>query len=71
MNRCCKTCKWARWDLTPKGRIRRNVSGRCDYPWFQIPPGPECEIRPQPNRIGIWPNMGSECRVWEKKGGGQ
>lgn len=58
MNRCCKTCKWARWQLTPTGRIRRGVCGRCEYPSFQLPPGPACEERIKPHRVAVWPTMG-------------
>ena len=31
MKKICKTCKYAKWQLTEKGNLKRNAPGKCQY----------------------------------------
>lgn len=56
----CKSCKWAKWQRTPKGNIRREVAGRCEYK-VEWPPIPYAQIYPRSDKISIWPKDGAAC----------
>jgi hypothetical protein len=79
---CCETCKWAKWELTPTGKIRKFVAGRCLFPVdkeaireflrVHLPQyaGGEEQLRDASLfdvRRGIWPSDGESCGVWEAK----
>jgi len=61
----CKTCKWAKFQRTPSGRIKRNVHGTCEYPPPIEPLKPACEIYKQSGRMAIWPELYQGCPVYE------
>lgn len=71
LTKCCKTCKWAKWELTPKGKIKQSEAGKCDYPKTILPAVPECENQVSAShfRYGIWTDMGDRCPVWQEKEG--
>lgn len=62
----CKTCRFARWELTPAGRIR-HTAGRCvaELPVVVAP----ISVRVQMGRIAIWADMGADCPVYEPNTG--
>ena len=65
----CRTCKWAKWQRTPKGSLLRNVHGICNYPPVAMPLQPECScanVQRLNDRYGIWPDEGKECPVYEQ-----
>jgi hypothetical protein len=73
MKKCCKTCIYSRWDLTPTGRIARDISGRCVV---QLPVVllPSCVtdatgFSHEWHRIGIVPDDGQRCPLWEENHG--
>lgn len=63
----CKTCKYATFELTPTGRIKRNLVGRCSVPAPAPPVAPACFVFSKPLRAGVWPDMGAACTAWESK----
>jgi hypothetical protein len=67
-NRSCATCNLAEFTRTPSGRIKANVSGRCQYEIAQpvlpacVPIGARHIVK-----YSIWPDMGAECPVYAPK----
>jgi hypothetical protein len=61
----CGTCRFAEWQLGPKGKRRPNVSGRCNY-LIPLPPVPGC-VKLTVGVTAIWPDMYDDCNVWEPK----
>ena len=66
-NKCCKSCVWARWELTPAGRITKNISGHCVYPYVPAPAPAALEV--QLSKRGIWADYGKECETYENNEG--
>lgn len=67
--KCCKTCKWAKWQMTNTGKISRIYSGECVYR-IVLPVMPECVMEPiHVRRGGIWPDLksGANCLTYEAK----
>lgn len=63
---CCKTCRWARFERTPTGRIVRRYAGRCAYPLPPPPVLPSSVIEYHaPYKGGIRPESGATCPVYE------
>lgn len=63
----CATCGNAEFELTPTGRIKRMIVGRCRAEIPALPVMPACAIRPEIRKSGIWPDMGDGCTFWVKK----
>jgi len=61
--KCCGTCAFAGWNLTPTGRIKRDESGRCFAP-FTPPILPVCIPPPTYRRQGIGADDGKECPLY-------
>lgn len=71
MKQSCKTCKFAQFQLTDKGNIKRKVSGKCNYE-IAIPKLPSAVTKSALNnnvfhKSAIWPDEGTECPTYEKK----
>jgi len=77
-DKCCKNCAWAQFERTPKGKITRNVAGRCTCP------GPDFSTFPQSTwegqcsedpdgrppivaRHAIWPDFGKKCPLFKQR----
>lgn len=58
----CLTCKWAKWQLTDKGRIRRKLYGTCTVE-VQMPIAPKCDHMTR-NRMAIWATAKHDCRLF-------
>lgn len=66
----CKTCRFALWNRTPTGRIRKGEAGICTY---EIGPCPKLPVSVStfstpywpPSKGGIWPDFGEECECYE------
>lgn len=76
--KCCKTCKWARWERTAKGGIRTSKAGRCEYPKLKVEdvdikiPDSSAESKSiAVDRINvrfyIWSDRGRNCECYELK----
>lgn len=73
--RCCGTCKWGRFELTPTGKPKKFIAGRCSFPidagairvflGEHLPTCVSNELGGPFHRDGIWPDGGEECGVWE------
>lgn len=61
----CKYCQLAKWELTPAGRIKRNIAGVCTVPVPELAL-PLC-ITVQFSRSGIWPDYGKGCVTFQPK----
>ena len=61
----CPTCKHSRWHLSVTGRIGKGHAGHCVVP-IVLPPLPSC-VRNEVHvsRMGIWPDDGGECPLYE------
>ena len=60
-----RTCRFAEWQRTAKGNIRRKCYGTCAFQ-VQWPPVPICLARPPcGDRTAIWWNDRIECPVWK------
>lgn len=60
LDRACVECVFARWVLTPTGRITRNVCGECVCDFDQLVAPvlaalPSCVARPVLHKGAIWP----------------
>lgn len=71
--KCCKTCKWSRWILTPTGQIQRNTTGQCIVP-LPLVPMPDCitkrfDYRKYPSRSYMDKDEGKECPLYEENEG--
>ena len=65
MSVTCKTCKWAKWQLTASGNIRRGSSGVCTYV-VQVPLVPVCfPMSFNTGRNYVWPNDQHNCPCYE------
>lgn len=66
----CKDCKWAEWQLTPTGRIRRNSYGECKAPeaFSKIY---LCSIPVVQQRHAIWHEDVGRCDGFAQKEGGE
>jgi hypothetical protein len=60
----CANCRWAEFERTDKGNIKRKQHGTCTWPALVVPALPLCMERPTFYRRGIWPNY-QDCPVWE------
>lgn len=68
----CKTCKWAKFEMTKsaKPRPRKFARGFCEWP---IPEKPIIPISISDQwdftmrKGGIWPDDTRECPAWEPK----
>ena len=69
VEKCCATCRHARFELTRTGRVKSKQSGRCGFdvaglPLPAVPDAYEIKI----NFIqAIWPQDGSTCPCHEAK----
>ena len=66
----CANCAYAAFTLTPSGRIKALVAGRCGAQLpdlASLPTIPACVFIPPLSKSGIWPDMGMDCRVWKAK----
>jgi hypothetical protein len=67
--KACITCGWAEWQLTPTGRIKKNVPGRCT---FNITSQslrailPRCAVFDHPHKSAVWPEDEGFCPVWKE-----
>lgn len=70
----CGSCRWGDFWLTPTGRFRKSVAGRCLY---RVPPYPgplpdsltkSVSYRPIETQSlnGVWPDH-KGCPTWEAK----
>ncbi len=66
-DKCCINCKFSRWELTPKGRVR-DKSGTCKATFVE-PVLPACIARPFYHRCFIWKGDGKECPLYEEATG--
>lgn len=64
----CATCEFAQWQLTPAGRIKQKVAGKCNFPLPDL-----STILPFSARVAnlykasIWPDYGQDCPTWKQK----
>ena len=76
--KCCKTCKWAKWERTKNGGIRTSEAGTCLYPTLKDdeliiqPQLPDCSrmlrrdlLRTINERYAIWVDDGKDCGCYE------
>lgn len=67
MNKCCRTCLFSTWSLTPTGRIRATY-GRCLAPIPTVEELkkhlPACVIIDPPHKCVIWPEEGCNCPAY-------
>lgn len=62
--RCCKTCVHSQWNLSPTGRIKKDVLGWCQYV-IELPIMPSCVQHPLSiHKYRISPNDNATCPVW-------
>lgn len=62
----CWTCRHSKdWSITPTGRPRANMGGKCTYQ-VTLPVLPRCLVLYE-SRIAVWPDHGATCPVWEAK----
>lgn len=66
MSNCarCAECQFAKWELTPKKRIKQKVAGRCEAPRPPLPKVLSLEYVP-PTRLGIWPDFEGVCDLFK------
>lgn len=62
---CCKTCRWAKFERTSTGRVKRNKFGDCTAD-FVMPKFPAFIITPTIQRVHIWPEKGRDCPLYEE-----
>ena len=64
----CEKCRFAQWQLTPTGRIRPKVAGKCTFV-IPVPVLPGCAERDyrKPMQSGIWPGMYPDCKTFQPK----
>jgi hypothetical protein len=62
--KCCRNCTHAQWHLTPSGRIKKDVYGKCTIE-FELPVVPSC-ITLSMHRHFIWPDYGVDCPEFEE-----
>ena len=73
----CASCKFSNFSLTPTGRIRKRLAGRCDYPGGEELSDAVLSLLPLclhtivlqdvlAWRKAIWPDY-QDCPVWEGK----
>lgn len=63
----CGNCRHSIFELTPTGKPKRNLSGRCAYPLPEIPASlPACVAPIKFTKLAIWPDR-DDCVVWEQK----
>ncbi len=70
--KCCRTCLFSRWWLTPTGKIKnvRTQAGRCTAPLPDFKALlPSCIDPPVVGRRGVWPQEGSDCPLYEANEG--
>lgn len=70
----CKTCSWAVWEETTKGRINKVLPGTCNYPIVYLPNIPistattiEAIQLSITRRYSIWPDDGVLCLCHKQK----
>ena len=70
MSGLCKTCRFAKWQLTAKGNVRKSQSGRCTFvvDWPAVPLVITRDALPSPEHRGIWMDEDEECEVHEPVG---
>ena len=75
MKRCCGTCMFSRWMLTPTGRKKKDQVGRCIVE-IDDPPVPYSVSRSygylppsQLPRSGIDTDDGKDCPFWQQNDG--
>ena len=61
----CKTCKFAVWQLTDKGNVRRSQYGTCDV--LFIKPSFPSSYSITFHKSVIWPSTGKDCSYYEAK----
>ena len=63
-----RTCRFAEWQRTANGTIRRKHYGTCAFR-VEWPPVPIClAFAPRNDNCGIWWNNTTECPVWKPVG---
>lgn len=58
----CKTCKFAKFVLTPSGRIKKDWAGECTYEL--ILPSVPASMEVYSKSFGIWPDSGKNCPTY-------
>jgi hypothetical protein len=67
MKKCCRNCLHAQFELTPTGRPKRKLAGRCRFPLPEVPANlPACVEPVVFRKTAIWPDH-EDCPVWEPK----
>lgn len=59
----CKTCRWAKWQMTKAGSVNVQRHGTCKYV-IAMPLLPMCVTT---LKSAIWIGDGKQCPVWEAK----
>lgn len=74
IEKICRTCRWAEWEKTPTGRVKRSEAGHCvvEIPGMSLPvccTPEECEkvSAGRFHKTGIWWDYEKECPFWEGK----
>lgn len=67
MAKICRHCRFAGWQLTEKGNVRKKQNGKCLYDYG---PMPKLSIavsnfRWPPQHGGIWWDMEESCPTFE------
>jgi hypothetical protein len=68
MKHVCKTCAFAKWEMTKAGQINPKRVGHCLYviPWPPLPIVLGKVNLPHPTG-GIWSDLNEECPTWKWK----
>lgn len=62
--KCCGTCKFSRWWLTPTGRIPKKAAGQCKAVFVE-PILPACICKPSYHRVYVWQDYGHDCPLYK------
>ena len=62
----CRYCKYAKWQLNPRGGIKRQTAGLCEYP-VTLPMLPYAMRNINLDRTYIWPDMYQNCPCFKPK----
>lgn len=64
----CRTCKFASWQYTENGNVRRKFVGRCTYEIGEPPVLPAAvDLSWPPKKQGVWWDHEYLCPTWEAK----
>lgn len=57
----CVNCRFAEWERTPTGKIRKKIAGRCRAQYPDLPVFLSMPDLMLPGKNGIWPDLEGRC----------